>query len=103
MSCVIRWSDFNVDPTPVNIYKEIFRITQVPSETTALEFLNIILKEKNNCDEIQRHMIDFFVSVTVYKMAKKINEPEAIQKLKNCMKNNWESLVDTTNNLPDNE
>jgi hypothetical protein len=46
MSYVIRWSDFNVDPTPLNIYKEMFRITQVPPETTALKFLNIILKEK---------------------------------------------------------
>ncbi len=103
MSCVIHWSDFNVDPTPVNIYKEMFRITQVPPKTTAVEFLNIILKEKANCDEIQSHIIDFCVSVVVYKMSKKINEPEAIQKLKNCMKNSWESLVDTINNLKNNE
>jgi len=103
MSDIIHWNEFNVDITPRNIYNEMFRITQVPLNTPACEFLNILIREKQKCNEIQKHMIDFCVSMALYNMSKKMNNPDAIQKLKETTIAKWTSFVDAMDKLPDSD
>jgi hypothetical protein len=74
----IDWQNFNEDIlyTPASVVNEVKRITQVPSGSSVVDFLNIYAAEINRVEpQVFKLMLKFCLFCWMYKVTDKFEDP----------------------------